>query len=147
MTLSYCLSPLGPDRWHETYPMAKGNNQSPVAILTKDVYKDPALLPWFTGYDPGAAKTIMNTGKTCRVTFDDTFDRSGNFEFYLLQILLVNQYAPLQNEVRKGSFKLLISFWGEVAETLCYFILFACRGLKQCIYLFALLIYSGRAVL
>ncbi|XP_053106595.1 carbonic anhydrase 3-like [Hemicordylus capensis] len=66
----------GPDRWHETYPFAKGSNQSPIAILTKDVYKDPILLPWFTGYDPGASKHIINTGKMCRITFDDTFDRS-----------------------------------------------------------------------
>ncbi|XP_070605311.1 carbonic anhydrase 3-like [Erythrolamprus reginae] len=66
----------GPESWHESYPLAKGNNQSPVAILSKDVFKDPALLPWFTGYDPGAAKNIRNTGKTLRVAFDDTFDRS-----------------------------------------------------------------------
>nr|XP_056710436.1 carbonic anhydrase 3-like [Euleptes europaea] len=66
----------GPDRWHETYPLAKGNNQSPIAILTKDVFKDPVLLPWFTSYDPGASKAISNTGKTCRIAFDDTFDRS-----------------------------------------------------------------------
>ncbi|XP_058033408.1 carbonic anhydrase 3-like isoform X3 [Ahaetulla prasina] len=66
----------GPDNWHQSYPSAKGNNQSPIAILSKDVYKDPALLPWRTGYDPGAAKNIRNTGKTVRITFDDTFDRS-----------------------------------------------------------------------
>uniref|UniRef100_A0A8C5SC42 Carbonic anhydrase n=1 Tax=Laticauda laticaudata TaxID=8630 RepID=A0A8C5SC42_LATLA len=66
----------GPDNWHESFPIAKGNNQSPVAILSKDVFKDPALLPWFTGYDPGAAKNIRNTGKILRIAFDDTFDRS-----------------------------------------------------------------------
>ncbi|XP_013911686.1 PREDICTED: carbonic anhydrase 3-like [Thamnophis sirtalis] len=69
----------GPDTWHTSYPLAKGNNQSPVAILSKDAFKDPALLPWFTGYDPGAAKNIRNTGKTLRITFDDTFDRSDSF--------------------------------------------------------------------
>ncbi|XP_028592424.1 carbonic anhydrase 3-like [Podarcis muralis] len=95
------LKDNGPDRWHETYPMAKGNNQSPVAILTKDVYKDPALLPWFTGYDPGAAKTIMNTGKTCRVTFDDTFDRS------------VLRGGPLQGTYR---LRQLLIHWGSTDD-------------------------------
>ncbi|KAJ7338965.1 hypothetical protein JRQ81_012867 [Phrynocephalus forsythii] len=66
----------GPDRWHESYPSARGNNQSPIAILTKNVHSDPILLPWFTGYDPGASKTIKNTGKTCRIAFDDTYDRA-----------------------------------------------------------------------
>uniref|UniRef100_A0A8D2IP55 Carbonic anhydrase n=1 Tax=Varanus komodoensis TaxID=61221 RepID=A0A8D2IP55_VARKO len=65
-----------PEHWHKNYPFAKGNNQSPVAILSKDVHKDPVLLPWFTGYDPGAAKSLKNTGKTCRIAFDDKFDRS-----------------------------------------------------------------------
>ncbi|ETE72794.1 Carbonic anhydrase 3, partial [Ophiophagus hannah] len=64
--------------WGYSKENAKGNNQSPVAILSKDVFKDPALLPWFTGYDPGAAKNIRNTGKILRIAFDDTFDRSGN---------------------------------------------------------------------
>lgn len=72
-----CFFFLGPECWHETYPFAKGNNQSPVAILTQNVCKDPILLPWFSGYDPGAAKNIGNTGKTCRIMFDDKFDRSG----------------------------------------------------------------------
>lgn len=77
--LSWHVSLPGPDSWHASYPIAKGNNQSPVAILSKDVFKDPALLPWFTAYDPGAAKNIRNTGKTLRIAFDDTFDRSGKF--------------------------------------------------------------------
>lgn len=81
---------IGPEHWHKSYPLAKGNNQSPVAILTKDVFKDPVLLPWFTGYDPGASKTITNTGKTCRVVFDDTFDRSGMFEFQFLSVIWLN---------------------------------------------------------
>ncbi|KAH0617598.1 hypothetical protein JD844_016018 [Phrynosoma platyrhinos] len=71
----------GPDHWHESYPFARGNNQSPISIITKNVHKDPILLPWFTGYDPGASKTIKNTGKTCRIAFDDTFDRSGVYSY------------------------------------------------------------------
>ncbi|NXP39405.1 CAH3 anhydrase, partial [Leiothrix lutea] len=66
----------GPDRWHINYPFAKGRRQSPIEINNKDVHYDSSLLPWFASYDPGAAKTILNNGKTCRVVFDDSFDRS-----------------------------------------------------------------------
>ncbi|NXF38880.1 CAH3 anhydrase, partial [Nyctibius bracteatus] len=66
----------GPDRWHENYPMAKGDKQSPIEINSKDVQHDTSLPVWHASYDPGAAKTILNNGRTCRVVFDDTFDRS-----------------------------------------------------------------------
>ncbi|NXP24675.1 CAH3 anhydrase, partial [Scytalopus superciliaris] len=66
----------GPDQWHKNYPTAKGQHQSPIEINNKDVHYDSSLLPWFASYDPGAAKTILNNGKTCRVLFDDSFDRS-----------------------------------------------------------------------
>ncbi|KAM6413121.1 carbonic anhydrase 3-like [Pluvialis apricaria] len=66
----------GPDHWHKNYPIAKGRHQSPIEINNKDVHYDSSLLPWFASYDPGAAKTILNNGKTCRVVFDDSFDRS-----------------------------------------------------------------------
>ncbi|NXA19370.1 CAH3 anhydrase, partial [Ibidorhyncha struthersii] len=71
------FSPLaGPERWHENYPMAKGDKQSPIEINSKEVRHDSSLAPWHASYDPGAAKTILNNGRTCRVVFDDTFDRS-----------------------------------------------------------------------
>ncbi|NXD86193.1 CAH3 anhydrase, partial [Halcyon senegalensis] len=70
------LSPPGPERWHENYPMAKGDKQSPIEINSKDVQHDASLAAWHASYDPGAAKTILNNGRTCRVVFDDTFDRS-----------------------------------------------------------------------
>ncbi|XP_024896934.1 carbonic anhydrase 3 [Pteropus alecto] len=66
----------GPDHWHQHYPIAKGNNQSPIELHTKDIKHDPSLLPFSVSYDPGSCKTILNNGKTCRVVFDDTFDRS-----------------------------------------------------------------------
>ncbi|XP_006020670.1 carbonic anhydrase 3, partial [Alligator sinensis] len=50
--------------------------QSPVEIRSEEAQHDPALPPWFASYDPGAAKSILNNGRTCRVVFDDTFDRS-----------------------------------------------------------------------
>ncbi|XP_038203872.1 carbonic anhydrase 3 [Arvicola amphibius] len=66
----------GPEHWHELYPIAKGDNQSPIELHTKDIRHDPSLQPWSASYDPGSAKTILNNGKTCRVVFDDTYDRS-----------------------------------------------------------------------
>ncbi|ELW46918.1 Carbonic anhydrase 3 [Tupaia chinensis] len=66
----------GPDHWHELYPIANGDNQSPIELHTKDIKHDPSLQPWSVSYDAGSCKTILNNGKTCRVVFDDTFDRS-----------------------------------------------------------------------
>ncbi|DAA22526.1 carbonic anhydrase 3 isoform X2 [Bos indicus] len=66
----------GPDHWHELFPNAKGENQSPIELNTKEISHDPSLKPWTASYDPGSAKTILNNGKTCRVVFDDTYDRS-----------------------------------------------------------------------
>lgn len=77
-------SSAGPERWHENYPLAKGDKQSPIEINSKDVKHDSSLSSWHASYDPGAAKTILNNGRTCRVVFDDTFDRSGWFFVSLL---------------------------------------------------------------
>lgn len=77
----------GPERWHENYPMAKGDKQSPIEINSKDVRHDSSLAPWHASYDPGAAKTILNNGRTCRVVFDDSFDRSGQLLFWLLGVV------------------------------------------------------------
>lgn len=75
--ISLPFPPPGPEHWHENYPMAKGDKQSPIEINSKDVRHDNSLGPWHASYDPGAAKTILNNGRTCRVVFDDMFDRSG----------------------------------------------------------------------
>lgn len=77
------LDLLGPDHWHQHYPIAKGNNQSPIELHTKDIKHDPSLLPFSVSYDPGSCKTILNNGKTCRVVFDDTFDRSSKYDLWV----------------------------------------------------------------
>lgn len=89
-----CLPPPGPEHWHENYPMAKGDKQSPIEINTKDVQHDNSLGPWHASYDPGAAKTILNNGRTCRVVFDDMFDRSGRV---LVRLSGVVRYQGLQS--------------------------------------------------
>lgn len=77
----------GPEHWHENYPMAKGQKQSPIEINSKDVRHDSSLASWYASYDPGAAKTILNNGRTCRVVFDDSFDRSGQLLFCLWGVI------------------------------------------------------------
>ncbi|XP_073186765.1 carbonic anhydrase 3-like isoform X2 [Lepidochelys kempii] len=66
----------GPEHWHKYYPIAKGDNQSPIEINSKEVHYESSLLPWCVGYDPVGARTIVNNGRTCKVVFDDTFNRS-----------------------------------------------------------------------
>lgn len=67
--------------------MAKGDKQSPIEINSKDVHHDSSLGAWHASYDPGSAKTILNNGRTCRVVFDDTFDRSGRVLVRLLWVV------------------------------------------------------------
>lgn len=95
--------PPGPEHWHENYPMAKGDKQSPIEINSKDVRHDSSLSSWHASYDPGAAKTILNNGRTCRVVFDDSFDRSGQLLFCLWGVIRIegsqsawNQSTPQQ---------------------------------------------------
>ncbi|KAG8441874.1 hypothetical protein GDO86_010886 [Hymenochirus boettgeri] len=66
----------GPDTWAESYPLAKGDRQSPVELHTRYIKHDGGLLPWTTTYDPSTSLTVVNDGTTCRVVFDDSTDKS-----------------------------------------------------------------------
>ncbi|NXP03488.1 CAH4 anhydrase, partial [Thinocorus orbignyianus] len=60
-----------PRRWHLEYATCKGNNQSPINIVTKNVTYDKNLKPLnFEGYDvKGTSKwKITNNGHTVKVT-------------------------------------------------------------------------------
>ncbi|XP_027755959.1 carbonic anhydrase 3-like isoform X3 [Empidonax traillii] len=93
----------GPDQWHKNYPTAKGRHQSPIEINNKEVHYDSSLLPWFASYDPGAAKTILNNGKTCRVMFDDSFDRSEQHQIYQWLHLLHKSQRILKGREYPGT--------------------------------------------
>ncbi|XP_006859299.1 PREDICTED: carbonic anhydrase 2 [Chrysochloris asiatica] len=66
----------GPEQWHEIFPIAKGERQSPVDIDTKAAKHDPALKPLHIGYDPATARRLINNGHSFNVEYDDSQDRS-----------------------------------------------------------------------
>ena len=66
----------GPAHWHEHFPIANGERQSPIAISTKAARYDPALKPLSFSYDAGTAKAIVNNGHSFNVEFDDSSDKS-----------------------------------------------------------------------
>ncbi|OXB60133.1 UNVERIFIED_CONTAM: hypothetical protein H355_013865 [Colinus virginianus] len=72
----------GPAHWHEHFPIANGERQSPIAISTKAARYDPSLKPLSFTYDAGTAKAIVNNGHSFNVEFDDSSDKS---EITLLQ--------------------------------------------------------------
>uniref|UniRef100_A0A8D0L9X8 Carbonic anhydrase n=1 Tax=Sphenodon punctatus TaxID=8508 RepID=A0A8D0L9X8_SPHPU len=66
----------GPDHWHKTFPIAKGERQSPIEIQTKSAKYDASLKPLSISYDPSTAKNIVNNGHSFNVEFDDSADKS-----------------------------------------------------------------------
>uniref|UniRef100_A0A9L0TTQ4 Carbonic anhydrase n=1 Tax=Equus caballus TaxID=9796 RepID=A0A9L0TTQ4_HORSE len=69
------LSP-GPVHWNEFFPIADGDQQSPIEIKTKEVKYDSSLRPLTIKYDPSSAKIISNSGHSFSVGFDDTENKS-----------------------------------------------------------------------
>uniref|UniRef100_A0A8C3BEK6 Carbonic anhydrase n=1 Tax=Cairina moschata TaxID=8855 RepID=A0A8C3BEK6_CAIMO len=72
-------SPLrspGPAHWHEHFPIANGERQSPIAISSKSARYDASLKPLSFSYDAGTAKSIVNNGHSFNVEFDDSSDKS-----------------------------------------------------------------------
>uniref|UniRef100_A0ABK0LTA2 Carbonic anhydrase n=1 Tax=Rattus norvegicus TaxID=10116 RepID=A0ABK0LTA2_RAT len=66
----------GPIHWNELFPIADGDQQSPIEIKTKEVKYDSSLRPLSIKYDPASAKIISNSGHSFNVDFDDTEDKS-----------------------------------------------------------------------
>ncbi|TTQ07463.1 Carbonic anhydrase 1 [Bagarius yarrelli] len=66
----------GPNKWHETFPIANGPRQSPIDIVTGEVQHDPKLKPLALRYDPSASLDIINNGHSVQVTFLDDEDKS-----------------------------------------------------------------------
>ncbi|XP_050177831.1 carbonic anhydrase 4 isoform X2 [Myiozetetes cayanensis] len=64
---------VDPHQWHLTDPACKGDRQSPINIVTRDVVYDRSLKPLtFEGYDgKGSSKwNVENNGHTVKVTLD-----------------------------------------------------------------------------
>ena len=60
---------LGPDQWHNTYPVAKsGTRQSPVDIVSTACTPDNSLEELKYEYSPAIIK-IINTGSSWRMDF------------------------------------------------------------------------------
>ncbi|XP_045042033.1 carbonic anhydrase 13 isoform X2 [Desmodus rotundus] len=66
----------GPVHWNELFPIAEGDQQSPIEIKTKEVKYDSSLRPLCIEYDASSAKIIRNSGHSFNVDFDDTEDKS-----------------------------------------------------------------------
>ncbi|XP_046498423.1 carbonic anhydrase 13 isoform X3 [Equus quagga] len=66
----------GPVHWNEFFPIADGDQQSPIEIKTKEVKYDSSLRPLTIKYDPSSAKIISNSGHSFSVGFDDTENKS-----------------------------------------------------------------------
>ncbi|XP_062917862.1 carbonic anhydrase 13-like [Mobula hypostoma] len=67
----------GPSRWAEIFPVAKeGIRQSPIDIKNAETKYDPSLKPLSLNYDPSGAKSLVNSGISVQVDFDDSKDQS-----------------------------------------------------------------------
>ncbi|XP_020851411.1 carbonic anhydrase 1 isoform X1 [Phascolarctos cinereus] len=66
----------GPDHWSKLYPIANGNNQSPIDIKTKEIKHDASLKPFSVSYSPSTAKEIVNVGHSFAVNFEDKDNQS-----------------------------------------------------------------------
>lgn len=66
----------GPNTWHESFPIALGEQQSPIDIHTSHAKYDPSLKPLSIHYEPSTTKSIVNNGHSFNVEFDDSEDRS-----------------------------------------------------------------------
>lgn len=70
-----CLT--GPAHWHEHFPIANGERQSPIDICRKSAKYDSSLKPLSFSYDASTARNIVNNGHSFNVEFDDSSDKSG----------------------------------------------------------------------
>ncbi|XP_054564600.1 carbonic anhydrase 13 isoform X2 [Eptesicus fuscus] len=66
----------GPVHWNQLFPIADGDQQSPIEIKTKEAKFDSSLRPLSITYDSSSAKIISNSGHSFSVDFDDTEDKS-----------------------------------------------------------------------
>nr|XP_025035254.1 carbonic anhydrase 2 isoform X2 [Pelodiscus sinensis] len=88
----------GPAHWHEDFPIANGEYQSPIDIDTTSAQYDSSLKPLHFNYDPSTARNIVNNGHSFNVEFDDSSDKS-----VLRGGALTGTYRLIQFHIHWGS--------------------------------------------
>nr|XP_020845099.1 carbonic anhydrase 7 isoform X2 [Phascolarctos cinereus] len=66
----------GPSEWHKLYPIAQGDRQSPIDIVSSRAVYDPTLKPLVLAYESCMSLSISNNGHSVMVEFDDVDDRT-----------------------------------------------------------------------
>uniref|UniRef100_A0A8D0F1Z9 Carbonic anhydrase n=1 Tax=Strix occidentalis caurina TaxID=311401 RepID=A0A8D0F1Z9_STROC len=65
-----------PSEWHRSYPIAQGNRQSPIDIVSARAVYDPNLKPLIISYESCTSLNISNNGHSVMVEFEDTDDKT-----------------------------------------------------------------------
>ncbi|KAM7057429.1 carbonic anhydrase 7 isoform 2-T2 [Molossus nigricans] len=66
----------GPSQWHKLYPIAQGDRQSPINIISRQAVYSPSLKPLELSYEACTSLSIANNGHSVQVDFNDSDDRS-----------------------------------------------------------------------
>ncbi|KAM9307866.1 carbonic anhydrase 2-like [Gastrophryne carolinensis] len=66
----------GPETWHHSFPIAEGDQQSPIDIKKSAALYDPSFKPLSISYDPSTSKLILNNGHAFNVEFEDSENKS-----------------------------------------------------------------------
>ncbi|KAK1330479.1 hypothetical protein QTO34_010668 [Cnephaeus nilssonii] len=66
----------GPSQWYKLYPIAQGDRQSPINIISRQAVYSPSLKPLKLSYEGCTSLSIANNGHSVQVDFNDSDDRS-----------------------------------------------------------------------
>ncbi|XP_070307294.1 carbonic anhydrase 7 isoform X1 [Odocoileus virginianus] len=66
----------GPSHWHKLYPIAQGDRQSPINIISSQAVYSPSLKPLEISYESCTSLSIANNGHSVQVDFNDSDDRT-----------------------------------------------------------------------
>ncbi|XP_045845401.1 carbonic anhydrase 7 isoform X2 [Meles meles] len=66
----------GPSQWHKLYPIAQGDRQSPINIVSSQAVYSPSLKPLELSYEACISLSISNNGHSVQVDFNDSDDRT-----------------------------------------------------------------------
>ncbi|XP_029064158.1 carbonic anhydrase 7 isoform X2 [Monodon monoceros] len=66
----------GPSHWHKLYPIAQGDRQSPINIVSRKAVYSPSLRTLELSYESCTSLSIANNGHSVQVDFNDSDDRT-----------------------------------------------------------------------